>query len=197
MAKLSLTLTPKPPRSGKAAITHHDVASGIKVRSLIVDWKKTKELVTNEILNEFTNHITNSAVREGIQKKVLTGLPNDYPGKHELYVFVGDDKATKIELTVEDEPQIDIRRVCPLFANARNERANAEYLGGTENEPHVHIYGGGFHLKLGSKRFDIVQNGKLYAEPMTRAHDELKGHALKDKLGPCVAAALKKFNFLE
>ena len=108
----------------------------------------------------------------------LAGLTNDYVGKHELYVFVGDDKATKIDLTVEPEPVFDIKKECPLFANPKSAKADKEYLGGGKDEPHVHVYSGGFHLKLGTKRFNIVQDGKLYDEGITKAHAELKSHAL-------------------
>ena len=196
MAKIVLKLTPKPARANAPAITHHDVAAGIKVRALIVDWQKTKDLQNNEILNEFTKYITDSTVKNGIQKKEIAGLTNDYVGKHELYVFVGDDKATKMDLTVEPEPVFDIKKECPLFANPKSAKADKEYLGGGKDEPHVHVYSGGFHLKLGTKRFNIVQDGKLYDEGITKAHAELKSHALKDTLAPYVAAALKKFKFI-
>jgi hypothetical protein len=92
--------------------------------------------------------------------------------------------------------KFDIRKSCPLFANDNGEKANGEYLGGNENEPHVHVYGGGFHLKLGSDRYNIVQGGKLYEGKLQEAHAALKSHPLKTTLAPFVAAALKKFGFL-
>jgi hypothetical protein len=197
MAKLVLKITPKPARTGKPAITHHNVAEGIHIRVLGVDWQKTKELVINDILNQFTDHIKDSAVKEGIQKKELAGLPNDYVGKHELYVFVGDDKATKIDLTVDPEPVFDIKKECPLFANTKGMKADKEFLGGGKDDPHVHVYSGGFHLKLGSHRYNIVQSDTLYESAIKDAHSALKSHALKDTLAPYVAAALKKFKYID
>ncbi len=197
MAKLALKITPKPARTNTPAITHHDVAAGIKIRSLTVDWAKTKDLQANEILNEVGKYITDSTVKAGIQKKELSGLPNDYVGKHELYLFVGTDKATKIDLTVEPEPQVDIKKTYPLFGNTKGMKADKEYLGGGKDDPHVHVYSGGFHLKLGSHRYNIVQSNVLYAEAVEKAHAALKSHALKDTLAPYVAAALKKFKFID
>jgi hypothetical protein len=49
-----------------------------------------------------------------------------------------------------------------------------EYIGGDANESHIHQYSGGFHLKLGSHRFNIVQNGKVYAESLKMAKEALK-----------------------
>lgn len=195
MAKLVLRLTPKPARAGKAAITHHDVAAAIKIRGLVMDWQKSR--MEDAVIAEVMKNITVADVKSGIDKKDLAGLPSkDYDGKHELYVFVGADKATKIELTIEPEPVFDIAKECPLFAKPGSAKANGEYLGGAENEPHVHVYGRGFHLKLGRDRYNIVQNGTLYESATKDAHEALKHHALKNTLAPFVAASLKKFGFL-
>lgn len=68
------------------------------------------------------------------------------------------------------------------------------YYGGGANEPHVHVYPGGAHLKLGAHRYNLVQNGKKYSSVST-AYEELDKHSLKDTLRPWVDAALKYFGF--
>ncbi len=193
MAKLHLTLTPKP----KKPLTNTQVAEGIKLRAMVVDFKKTKDMQSTEIIAEVTKAITVSAVKDAISKKELKGLPTkDYSGKHELYIYVGTDKATKIDLTVEDEPKFDIKKECPLFATPGTAKANKEYNGGGADDSHVHVYGGGFHLKLGGDRYNIVQRNVLYTEGIKNAHAAMKSDPTKKHLGPFVAAALKDFGFL-
>lgn len=198
MAKLHLTFTPKlgsKPVKNTPMVTHTQLAEAIRLRSMVIDWSKSG--MAEAIIDEVKSAIKIEAVRSGIKSSELTGLPSkEYSGKHELYVYVGDDKATKIDLTIEPEPKLDIAKECPLFAKAKGAKANKEYLGGGEDEPHVHVYGGGFHLKLGNKRFNIVQKGVLYEEQLKDAHAALKSHALKDTLAPFVAAALDKFGML-
>jgi hypothetical protein len=48
-----------------------------------------------------------------------------------------------------------------------------EYLGGGANDSHIHQYSGGFHLKLGKKRFNIVQNDILYRDKCSEAIEAL------------------------
>lgn len=82
----------------------------------------------------------------------------------------------------------------PLFNDAKgNEITKNGYYGGAEDEPHVHVYSGGCHLKLGAKRFNLVQDGTKYLDGVAKAHSALSSHGLKDKLAPWVAAALKYF----
>ena len=48
-------------------------------------------------------------------------------------------------------------------ASAKVKVPKSEYIGGGANEPHIHQYGQGFHLKLGeNERYNIVQKGKFY-----------------------------------
>lgn len=193
MAKLKLILTPKP----KAKSTNTTVSQAIKLRAMVVDWKKTKAMQETEIIAEVTKAITDATLKGEIASKKLEDLPNAYPGKHELYVFWGKDKATKIDLTVEDEPVFDVRAKCPLFANPGSTKANNEYNGGGADDSHVHVYSSGFHLKLGKDRYNIVQNNTLYEEAIERAHDAVKSNQKKwGHLAPFVAAALKDFGKL-
>ena len=67
------------------------------------------------------------------------------------------------------------------------------YYGGGADEPHVHVYPGGAHLKLGKHRYNLVQNGKKYDGSVDAALEALKSHALGDVLKPWVEAALKYF----
>jgi hypothetical protein len=48
-------------------------------------------------------------------------------------------------------------------ASLFNTKKKKEYIGGAANDSHIHVHGGGFHLKLGNERYDIVndKNGKL------------------------------------
>ena len=66
------------------------------------------------------------------------------------------------------------------------------YYGGGANEPHVHVYPGGAHLKLGKNRYNIAQDG---AKRLSRAEvlAALEGHGLKDTLAPWVEAAFDYF----
>lgn len=68
------------------------------------------------------------------------------------------------------------------------------YYGGGANAPHVHVYPGGAHLKLGGHRYNLVQNGKKYSA-VADAYAALEEHALGSTLKPWVAAALKYFGF--
>lgn len=60
---------------------------------------------------------------------------------------------------------------CPTFGG--------EYHGGAANQLHVHAYGGGFHLKGPGGRYDIVQNGKLYADKLKEARAALSAYEKK------------------
>jgi hypothetical protein len=66
------------------------------------------------------------------------------------------------------------------------------YYGGEANQPHVHVYPGGAHLKLGAKRFSLVQDRKKYSS-VSAAYEALEGHALEKELRPWVDAALTCF----
>ncbi|MBN8737577.1 MAG: hypothetical protein J0H27_15090 [Xanthomonadales bacterium] len=70
------------------------------------------------------------------------------------------------------------------------------YFGGGANAPHVHVYPGGAHLKLGSHRYNLVQNDKKYSA-VKDAYEALDGHPLGSTLRPWVSAALKYFGFSE
>lgn len=39
---------------------------------------------------------------------------------------------------------------------------SSEYVGGGADDSHIHQYSGGFHLKLGKTRYNLVQKGKFY-----------------------------------
>lgn len=67
------------------------------------------------------------------------------------------------------------------------------YYGGGADEPHVHVYAKGCHLKLGADRYNLVQGGKKYSGKVAEAYEALKGHALGNTLKPWVAAALVFF----
>ncbi len=73
----------------------------------------------------------------------------------------------------------------------KNDKDN--YYGGTAKQPHVHVYPGGAHLKLGAKRFNLVQNGVKYASTITAAYGAMDEHPLGDDLRPWVDAVLKYF----
>ena len=66
------------------------------------------------------------------------------------------------------------------------------YYGGAADEPHVHVYASGAHLKLGKHRYNLVQDGKKYSS-VAAAYEALDEHALGDTLRPWVDAALKYF----
>ncbi len=67
------------------------------------------------------------------------------------------------------------------------------YYGGGANEPHVHVYPGGAHLKLGGDRYNLVKKGIIYTSTVNSAYEALDNHALGDTLRPWVDAALKYF----
>jgi hypothetical protein len=66
------------------------------------------------------------------------------------------------------------------------------YYGGAANQPHVHVYAGGAHLKLGVHRFNLVQGGKRYSA-VDDAYRALGSHPLGGTLRPWVDAALAYF----
>ena len=68
-----------------------------------------------------------------------------------------------------------------------------EYYGGTAKQPHVHVYPGGCHLKLGGDRYNLVQNGVIYKGKIADAYEALRAHALHDTLRPWMDAALVFF----
>lgn len=71
--------------------------------------------------------------------------------------------------------------------------AKDAYYGGGVDEPHVHVYPGCAHLKLGGDRYDLVQKGVVYKSVVARAYDALDQHPLGDVLRPWVAAAVAFF----
>lgn len=66
------------------------------------------------------------------------------------------------------------------------------YYGGGAQQPHVHVYAGGAHLKLGAHRYNLVQGGKRYSA-VDDAYRALGSHALGGTLRPWVDAALDYF----
>jgi hypothetical protein len=64
------------------------------------------------------------------------------------------------------------------------------YYGGGANEPHVHVYASGAHLKLGKHRYNLVQGGKRYEASIKDAYEALDTHAMGTTLRPWVDAAL-------
>ncbi len=199
MANLKLTLTPHPIlKKKKLELTNTEVGNAIKKRMIILDYSKTA--MSHNIIAEVMRVIENKSVIEKIGTKKLTGLPADktkYAGTHKLEIFVGIKKANRLELVIEKEPKLDIKKNCPLFANDKGMKANREYLGGNAGQSHVHIYGTSFHLKLGGKRFNIVQQNKRYDDVLVEAHKALTTtHKKYQYLAPYVAAALKKLNKL-
>jgi hypothetical protein len=69
-----------------------------------------------------------------------------------------------------------------------------EYYGGGAGEPHIHVYPGGCHLKLGKNRYNLVQNLAIYKGKIDEAYQALRTHALHDSLRPWMDAALVLFN---
>lgn len=67
------------------------------------------------------------------------------------------------------------------------------YYGGSAKEPHVHVYASGCHLKLGSHRFNLVQNDKAYVSAIADAYLALRQHPLHDTLRPWMDAALRLY----
>ena len=67
------------------------------------------------------------------------------------------------------------------------------YYGGGANQPHVHVYASGAHLKLGKDRYNLVQDGTKYDGKVVEAYEALKGHGLGATLKPWVDAALVYF----
>lgn len=53
-----------------------------------------------------------------------------------------------------------------------NDGSGGVYYGGGANQPHVHVYRNGFHLKM-PKRFDIVQMGIFYEGKLKEAREAL------------------------
>ena len=66
------------------------------------------------------------------------------------------------------------------------------YYGGGAQQPHVHVYAGGAHLKLGAHRYNLVQGGKRYSA-VDDAYRARGSHALGGTLRPWVDAALDYF----
>lgn len=99
-----------------------------------------------------------------------------------------------------DTDALYIKNKCPDFASAGSTYTKSgDYWGGADNSSHVHVYGGGFHLKLGDHRYNIVQDGKLYRSGVYDAHEALKSRKEKDMvagLRAAVKAALVKYKIM-
>ena len=81
-----------------------------------------------------------------------------------------------------------------VTSQARTETINGKgYYGGHAGQPHVHVYKNGAHLKLGGKRYNLVQGGVRYDSQIEQARDALDQHGLGDQLRPWVDAALRYF----
>lgn len=171
----------------------------VKTDALTIPWSKTKELVKLAVMNALLKRM--DAIKGGMNEKAMTDLPNNYVGKHEVYISWktstgAETKSAKIDLTISPEPVFDIAKECPDFAAGSQSTQNGEYWGGLANQPHVHVIGGGVHLKLGNDRYNLVQDNKVYVEGIKKAYEALRSHGLKDRLIPYVRGALKKFNLI-
>jgi hypothetical protein len=92
--------------------------------------------------------------------------------------LVGDEGAKK---------PVMVEKVSKVIKNDKD-----AYYGGGANQPHVHVYPGGAHLKLGQHRYNLVQNGVRYSSA-DAAYEALDDHPLGDELRPWVDAALAYF----
>lgn len=68
------------------------------------------------------------------------------------------------------------------------------YYGGAANQPHVHVYPGGAHLKLGKHRYNLVQKRVTYDNAIEDAKEALNDHAMGGTLRPWVDAAIAYFS---
>ncbi|HEY1369794.1 MAG TPA: hypothetical protein VGF23_21885 [Gaiellaceae bacterium] len=141
---------------------------------------KSFQIITEDFDPEPTTAQLDKAV--AASKKVVSGAV----GKAEL---VGE---LKTQLAQKPPPTKD-----PL--QARKDAAwrvfkQGEYIGGAANQPHVHLLGNEFHLKLGSDRYNIYQQNKLRQSDLKDARTALSKHALKDTLNPAIDRALLECN---
>jgi hypothetical protein len=155
------------------------------------------EISTLTALNEYLKQL-NSSVRIGPEDfdpdepttaqldKAVAASKKVVNGKVTKGELVGD---LKTQLAQKPPPAKD-----PL--QARREAAkrvpvyDGEYYGGTAAEPHVHVYGSEFHLKLGAERVNIYVDNKLRQGALTEARTKLSTHALKNVLNPAIDRAL-------
>lgn len=68
-----------------------------------------------------------------------------------------------------------------------------KYYGGADDEPHIHVYPSGCHLKLGKHRYNLVQDSQIYKGKIAEGYEALRIHALHDTLRPWMDAALVLF----
>lgn len=158
-----------------------------------------------------------------VEKEKITGFKTQYGKSPKIYPEEGAYKDARAKITnimkylemtekaVEKEKTalaeqikkrgdtdlIFLKSKCPEFVSGSGTlQKSGDYWGGTANTSHVHIYGGGFHLKLGSDRHNIVQNGKVYRDGATKAYSALKSRSEKDMVANLMTAireALKPY----
>jgi hypothetical protein len=79
-----------------------------------------------------------------------------------------------------------------LRATAGDGTGGSYFLGGAD-EPHVHLYSNGFHLKkFGPERINVVQDDKLYPEGLARARqaasEHWRGYEINVAIDKCLLA---------
>jgi hypothetical protein len=121
------------------------------------------------------------------------GAEDKRSGEYKLKIVIDTETAATSKCWINKESTTAAKN--ELFKDAKGNKIKKgeEYYGGNANAPHVHVYDKGCHLKLGSKRFNLVQDGKKYSSGIDGAHDALLKHGKKDALAPWVAAALNHF----
>jgi hypothetical protein len=102
------------------------------------------------------------------------GMPTERPTK--VGKYMGERVSTGSEdVYGKEQTDTEINSSSESEERARTVKVpKSEYIGGAANDSHIHQYGGGFHLKLGKSRFNLVQNGIVYNDKYQEAIVALK-----------------------
>lgn len=119
----------------------------------------------------------------------------------DLWLYQGQDRAelvdeitrslVKVKAEAATRWALEVATRTAAAKACRPEGKAGEYYGGKANEPHVHMYGKRFHLKLGEgQRFNIVADDGFRPVELRDARAALAGHPLRDRLNAAVDKAL-------
>ena len=88
------------------------------------------------------------------------------PAEKKAFAIAFEEATTKVAV-----PEDEVARPDPV----RPPNPKAEYIGGGADEPHIHQYGGGFHLKA-PHRYNIVKDGRFSSSIYEKAMEDLRDH---------------------
>jgi hypothetical protein len=151
-----------------------------ELNSYVKALTKSFRITTEDFDPEPTTAQLDKAV--AASKKVVSGTVS----KGEL---VGELKTQLAQKPAPTKDPLQLRKEA-----AWNVFKQGEYIGGAANQPHVHLLGNEFHLKLGNDRYNIYQQNKLRPDALKDARTALSQHALKTTLNPAIDRAMLECN---